>query len=185
MRPLMEQCFQADETELVPIGPAPLYYAFHHHLPYTKGLAQECWLQVAPLPLTFGRPPTHSPIKGPLSMKHVGLFQILPSCFTISFSNDLHIGIADVRLKKATWGKRIGKPTTKPGGNDMAAKELALHEQLEVHEVLIFKTTCVTKSKMFVDLVQDKKLKEIIEEDLALSEKAIKDLKKVLADASK
>ena len=45
--------------------------------------------------------------------------------------------------------------------------------------------TCVTKSKMFVDLVQDKKLKEIIEEDLALSEKAIKDLKKVLADASK
>ena len=67
----------------------------------------------------------------------------------------------------------------------MAAKELALHEQLEVHEVLIFKTTCVTKSKMFVDLVQDKKLKEIIEQDLELSEKAIKDLKKVLADASK
>lgn len=66
-----------------------------------------------------------------------------------------------------------------------AKKELALHEQLEVHEVLIFKTNCVTKGKMFVDLVQDKKLKEILEEDLELSVKAIKDLKKVLADASK
>ena len=68
----------------------------------------------------------------------------------------------------------------------MAAKtELALHEQLEVHEVLIFKTNCVTKGKLFVDLVQDAKLKEILEEDLELSVKAIKDLKKVLADASK
>ncbi|WP_339212258.1 spore coat protein [Solibacillus sp. FSL W8-0372] len=66
-----------------------------------------------------------------------------------------------------------------------AKKELALHEQLEVHELLIFKTNCVTKGKLFVDLVQDKKLKEILEEDLELSVKAIKDLKKVLADASK
>lgn len=66
-----------------------------------------------------------------------------------------------------------------------AKKELALHEQLEVHEVLIFKTNCVTKGKLFVDLVQDAKLKEILEEDLELSVKAIKDLKKVLADASK
>ncbi|MFC7686388.1 spore coat protein [Ureibacillus sp. GCM10028918] len=66
----------------------------------------------------------------------------------------------------------------------MATKELALHEKLELHEVLIFKTACVTKSKLFVDLVQDEKLKEIIQEDLELSTKAIKDLRKVLADAS-
>lgn len=65
------------------------------------------------------------------------------------------------------------------------AKELAMHEKLEVHEVLIFKTACVTKSKMFIDLVEDKKLKEILEEDLELSTKAIKDLRKVLADSSK
>ncbi|MFC5466048.1 spore coat protein [Lederbergia graminis] len=67
----------------------------------------------------------------------------------------------------------------------MASKELALHEQLEVHEVLIFKTSCLTKSSLFVDLVQDEKLKEIVEEDIELSTKAIKDLRKVLADASK
>ncbi|MDI7742298.1 spore coat protein [Lysinibacillus fusiformis] len=66
----------------------------------------------------------------------------------------------------------------------MATKELALHEQLEAHEVLIFKTACVTKSRLFVDLVQDEELKDIIQEDLELSTKAIKDLRKVLADAS-
>ncbi|MER2112624.1 MAG: spore coat protein [Solibacillus isronensis] len=65
-----------------------------------------------------------------------------------------------------------------------AKKELALHEQLEVHEVLIFKTTCVTKGKLFSPLVQDKKLKEILDEDLELSVKAIKDLKKLLKDSS-
>jgi len=64
-------------------------------------------------------------------------------------------------------------------------KELAMHEKLEVHEVLIFKTACVAKGKMFIDLVEDKKLRDILEEDLELSTKAIKDLKKVLADSSK
>ncbi|TWT25114.1 spore coat protein [Planomicrobium sp. CPCC 101110] len=65
------------------------------------------------------------------------------------------------------------------------AKQLAIHETLEVHEVLIFKTACLAKNKLFVDMVQDKKLKEIIEEDTELSTKAVKDLRKILADASK
>lgn len=65
------------------------------------------------------------------------------------------------------------------------AKELAMHEKLEVHEVLIFKTACVAKSKVFSGLVQDDELKEILEEDIKLSTKAIKDLRKVLADSSK
>ena len=65
----------------------------------------------------------------------------------------------------------------------MATKELAMHEKLEVHEVLIFKTACVAKSKIFVDLVKDAKLKKILEEDIELSTQAIKDLRKVLADS--
>ena len=65
------------------------------------------------------------------------------------------------------------------------AKELAMHEKLEIHELLTFKTTCVAKSKMFIGLVKDIKLKEILEEDLEFSTKAIKDFKKVLADSSK
>ena len=65
------------------------------------------------------------------------------------------------------------------------AKELAMHEKLEVHEVLTFKTACVAKSKLFVDLIEDEDLKEIVEEDLELSTKAIKDLRKILADSVK
>ena len=65
----------------------------------------------------------------------------------------------------------------------MASKELAMHEKLEVHEVLTFKTACVAKSKMFVDLVEDDNLKKILEEDMELSTQAIKDLRKVLADS--
>lgn len=65
------------------------------------------------------------------------------------------------------------------------AKELAMHEKLEVHEVLIFKTACVAKSKVFSGLVEDDELKDILEEDIKLSTKAIKDLRKVLADSSK
>ena len=38
---------------------------------------------------------------------------------------------------------------------------------------------------MFISLVKDNKLKELLEEDLELSTKVIKDLKKVLADSSK
>lgn len=65
------------------------------------------------------------------------------------------------------------------------AKELAMHEKLEVHEVLIFKTACVAKSKVFSGLVEDDELREILEEDIKLSTKAIKDLRKVLAGSSK
>lgn len=65
------------------------------------------------------------------------------------------------------------------------AKELAMHEKLEVHEILIFKTACVAKSKVFSGLVEDAKLREILEEDIELSTKAIKDLRKILADSTK
>jgi similar to spore coat protein len=65
------------------------------------------------------------------------------------------------------------------------AKELAMHETLEVHEVLIFKTACLAKNKLFIDMVEDNKLKKIIEEDIELSTQAIKDLRKIIADAGK
>ncbi|UJF27753.1 spore coat protein [Planococcus sp. 107-1] len=65
------------------------------------------------------------------------------------------------------------------------AKKLAMHEKLEVHEVLIFKTSCVAKSKVFSGLVKDDELRQLLEEDIKLSTKAIKDLRKVLADSSK
>lgn len=65
----------------------------------------------------------------------------------------------------------------------MAVKELALHEKLEVHEVLIFKTACATKSKAMLELAEDKKLKKMLEEDIRLSAKAIKELRDILEKA--
>lgn len=65
----------------------------------------------------------------------------------------------------------------------MAKKKLAMHEMLEVHEVLLFKTACVTKSSVMVEKVEDSKLKKLLEEDIKLSTKAIEDLREVLSKA--
>ncbi len=65
----------------------------------------------------------------------------------------------------------------------MAKSELAMHEKLEVHEVLLFKTSCVKKSTAMLELVEDKDLKKILEEDIKASTKAIEDLSKILEKA--
>jgi similar to spore coat protein len=65
----------------------------------------------------------------------------------------------------------------------LATKELAMHEKLEVHEILIMKTACATKSKATLDLIKDEKLKKLVEEDIKLSSAAIKELKGVLEKA--
>ncbi|OMP66365.1 spore coat protein [Domibacillus epiphyticus] len=57
------------------------------------------------------------------------------------------------------------------------AKKLAMHETLEVHEVLLFKTSCITKSMAIADQVEDRKLKKMLQEDIKSSKKAIKDLR--------
>ncbi|QUL52157.1 spore coat protein [Paenibacillus tritici] len=60
------------------------------------------------------------------------------------------------------------------------AKELALHEQLEVHELLTLKTSCATKAVTMLELVKDDKLKALIEDDLKNSSKAIEELTSLL-----
>lgn len=60
------------------------------------------------------------------------------------------------------------------------AKELALHEKLEVHEILTLKTSCATKARAMLGLVTDEKLKALIEQDLVNSSKAIEELKSIL-----
>ncbi|GGO03413.1 hypothetical protein [Saccharibacillus kuerlensis] len=62
----------------------------------------------------------------------------------------------------------------------MATKELALHEKLEVHELVILKTSCVTKAVAMSGLVQDDNLKALIEEDIENSTQAIDELKTLL-----
>ncbi|ANF94812.1 hypothetical protein [Paenibacillus bovis] len=60
------------------------------------------------------------------------------------------------------------------------AKQLATHEMLEVHELLTFKTSCVTKAVAMRELVKDDKLRQIMDEDVQDSIKAIEDLKSIL-----
>ncbi|MFP4977457.1 spore coat protein [Paenibacillus sp. CN-4] len=62
----------------------------------------------------------------------------------------------------------------------MAKQELALHEKLEVHELLTLKTSCATKAVTMLELVKDDKLKGLIEEDLKNSAKAIDQLQSLL-----
>ncbi|MFE0299027.1 spore coat protein [Priestia megaterium] len=63
------------------------------------------------------------------------------------------------------------------------AKGLAMHETLEVHEILTLKTSCVTKGTAMLELVDDEDLKKILEEDVQTSTEAIKELKKILKKA--
>ena len=63
------------------------------------------------------------------------------------------------------------------------ANKLAMHETLEVHEVLLFKTSCVTKGTAMLEIIEDSKLKDILEEDIKKSTKAIEDLSKILEKA--
>ncbi|TMW71210.1 hypothetical protein [Alteribacter natronophilus] len=65
----------------------------------------------------------------------------------------------------------------------MADKKYAPHELLEVHEMLTVKSACAVKSSMMQGLASDKKLKELLEEDAKLSQKAVEELKGILQEA--
>lgn len=65
----------------------------------------------------------------------------------------------------------------------MAKLNLTLHETMEIHELLNFKTICITKSKMMEGLVFDQNLKSLLEKDVKQSVKAITALQGLLAKA--
>ena len=65
----------------------------------------------------------------------------------------------------------------------MAIQYLTLHEAMEVHEMLNFKTVCITKSKMIQGLVFDQDLKALLEKDVQQSINAINTLQNLLAKA--
>lgn len=61
-------------------------------------------------------------------------------------------------------------------------KYLALHETLEVHELLTFKNLSLTKSITMGGLVQDEELKNILLQDAASGTKFIEKLQQFLTD---
>jgi similar to spore coat protein len=66
------------------------------------------------------------------------------------------------------------------GGDCVVQQNLALHETMEIHEMLNFKTICMTQSKMFQGVVFDQDLKALMEQDVQQSMVAIKELQDLL-----
>lgn len=63
-------------------------------------------------------------------------------------------------------------------------KYLALHETLEVHELLVFKNLTLTKSATMGKLVQDPELKEILAQEVSSATNFIHKFQRYLTDRS-
>lgn len=57
----------------------------------------------------------------------------------------------------------------------------ALHETLELHEIAVFKTLCLTKAKTMKALVSDEALKQILQQDVQVTSRQLKELDALLA----
>ncbi|MGS2779006.1 hypothetical protein ACVBAX_16720 [Robertmurraya sp. GLU-23] len=57
---------------------------------------------------------------------------------------------------------------------------IGVHESLELHELLTFKSLCLTKSTVMQALVTDPALKELMQEDVSASSRHIEGLKRHL-----
>jgi similar to spore coat protein len=62
------------------------------------------------------------------------------------------------------------------GGGLMEKEKLALHETIETHEILNFKTVCLLRSKMMQALCFDNDLKALMEKDVQQSIQDIHEL---------
>lgn len=69
------------------------------------------------------------------------------------------------------------------GGETMEEKCLGPNETMQVHEILNFKTVCMTTSKMMEGVVFDQDLKALLEKDVQQSITAISSLQNLLKKA--
>jgi similar to spore coat protein len=65
----------------------------------------------------------------------------------------------------------------------MTKEGLATHESIELHELLVFKTCCLTKSSTLKNLVSDDELRDLLERDTETSKQNILELKGLLDQA--
>jgi similar to spore coat protein len=61
----------------------------------------------------------------------------------------------------------------KIGGEHMTQQNLTLHETMEIHELLNFKTICMTASKLIQGVVFDQDLKALLGKDVQQSMQAV------------
>jgi similar to spore coat protein len=60
-----------------------------------------------------------------------------------------------------------------------------VHETLELHEISVFKTVCLTKSKSLQALVSDQDLKNILQQDVQTSTRQIQELQGFMSAVTK
>lgn len=58
---------------------------------------------------------------------------------------------------------------------------LALHETLDLHEILSFKNVCVTKAATMQGLVSDPQLKTFLQQDVQKGQQMITEIQKLLS----
>lgn len=63
-------------------------------------------------------------------------------------------------------------------------KYMALHETLEIHELLTFKNLCLTKSFVMGKFIQDPQLKAILNTDVDTGIRDVRRLQEFITDGS-
>ncbi|MGM0903789.1 MAG: hypothetical protein ACQEXB_22150 [Bacillota bacterium] len=64
----------------------------------------------------------------------------------------------------------------------MATQYMGIHESLDLHEILMFKNLCLTKSTTMSALVQDEELKQILSDDANKTTKQINRLQQFITE---
>lgn len=62
--------------------------------------------------------------------------------------------------------------------------DMGMHEKMELHELLMFKSVCAAKASTMKELVGDQQLKSLLEQDFSKSKQQIQDLKNALTGTS-
>ena len=74
----------------------------------------------------------------------------------------------------------MAKKKDKKQNKNADKPELAVHETLELHEVMTVKQASLLKAGMMESLVEDPKLREIIRKERKISKKAIDEIQELL-----
>ncbi len=59
---------------------------------------------------------------------------------------------------------------------------LGAHESLELHELMMFKNTCLTKSSTMMGLVNDEALRSLMQQDVQISAQAIEQIQNLVQE---
>ncbi|CAM3779641.1 hypothetical protein [Marinicrinis lubricantis] len=66
----------------------------------------------------------------------------------------------------------------------MQQNQYALHETVDLHEMAVFKTTSLTKSKTMQMLVSDPELKQLMQQDVKMTTRQLEEIQQLLSKAN-